>query len=1078
MDAAKPSPATPAAQVSPESLPTPPAPAEPSVTRTVIGSPAPSDTPGDAISAACAQVADWLPITTERCDSVINGVLGNALYGTLILALALLLIVLGIKRAQRRTQSKVTSSARDTADATRAGPLTRLADALLARRRERRYLRALAETPSLTMQPMLWDNPVPLRQIQVPLKLADDHRPQEHDAPPPLTASGMPAVTGRALTLAQALAGRPRLLLLGEPGAGKSTLLRGLALAVAERDPKLAEAARANVPNRLARLLDRLRRGIDGLGVFLPSMILGLAALLAWVIGVFVAGAPLTHLLAALVWLVAGFALLRRGSMLIRGRSIEPLPLGLGLAALLLGYVWLGPAWLGSAPVWPVAAWATMAAVALLLYAELKALPVKLLKRLALGATRYPLPVLLTLNDLAADRNPLEVRAAANVAKGAEIEAGAARRLLARALKAGRCLVLLDALDEVSDPNRRDWLRGELRRLLDGWRGRNQLVLTSRRVADAEKLVRWQKLVVQRFEQRQIEEYLARRFGDDLAGEAQAAGLHAELARNPRLLALAGNPLLLTMIANLYKADGRLPPTRARLFERAVKLVTEDWDAHTDAACRERERAPLPCSGEALRCVLRALAADLHGRGWREVELAHLMKLLRAAAAACGLEVTADALLAALLDQGLLRQLSGSHYDFAHLTLQEYLTAAWFHAESDSAALLARLAAPEDAGWWREVVRLYAGLGGEAATLVRGFLTAEPLLAAACLADASAADGADLEEVAALVITELTRRLDAPPAAAQAAADALAEIRHFGALAPLEQALAEPESAPARAVAAVLALAPGNEAGLPARVQGGLGGLLRLLHGVLPTADEARRERLLTLLENLGQPLCHVPAGAFRMGTDVGGFPDERPAHEVRLAEYWMDRDPVTNAQFAVFARETGFADTKWRDIADFEKKSDHPVVFVAWEHARAYADWCGKRLPTEAEWEKAARGTDARRYPWRGPWDAERCNTRRQGTSPIGAYAGLGDSPYGCRDMAGNVAEWCEDWYDANWYRAKERSAQDPTGPTQGTSPVVRGGSWNNSPAIARAALRFRSLPHFQLDCLGFRLVCVGPIR
>jgi len=1077
MDTADPSPTTPAAQVSPESLPTPPAAAEPSVTRTVIGSPAPSDTPGDAISAACAQVADWLPITTERCDSVINGVLGNALYGTLILALALLLIVLGMKRAQPRTQSKVTSSARDTADATRAGPLTRLADALLARRRERRYLRALAETPSLTMQPMLWDNPVPLRQIQVPLKLADDHRPQEHDAPPPLTASGMPAVTGRALTLAQALAARPRLLILGEPGAGKSTLLRGLALAVAERDPKLAEAARANVPNRLARLLDRLRRGIDGLNVFLPSMILGLAALLAWVIGIFVAGAPVTHLLAALVWLVAGFALLLRGSVFVRRRRIEPLPLGLGLATLLLGYVWLGPAWLGSAPLWPVAAWATTAAVALLLYPELKALPVKLLKRLALGATRYPLPVLLTLNDLAADRNPLEVRAAANIAKGAEIEAGAARRLLARALKAGRCLVLLDALDEVSDPNRRDWLRGELRRLLDGWRGRNQLVLSSRRVADAEKLVRWQKLVVQRFEQRQIDDYLVRRFGDAAEGKALAAGLRAELALNPRLLALAGNPLLLTMIANLYRADGRLPPTRARLFERAVKLV-EDWDAHTDAACRERERAPLPCSGEALRCVLRALAADLHGRGWREVELARLMEMLRAAADACGLEATADALLAALLDRGLLRQLSGSHYDFAHLTFQEYLTAAWFHAESDSAALLARLAAPEDAGWWREVVRLYAGLGAEAATLVRGFLPAEPLLAAACLADASAADSADLEEVAALVITDLTRRLDAPPATAQAAADALAEVRRFGALVPLEQALAESERAPARAVAAVLALAPGNEDGLPARVQGGLGGLLRLLHGALPDADEVRRERLLTLLENLGQPLCHVPAGAFRMGTDVGGFPDERPAHEVRLAEYWMDRDPVTNAQFAVFARETGFADTAWRDIADFEKKSDHPVVLVSWEHARAYADWCGKRLPTEAEWEKAARGTDGRRYPWGGAWDAERCNTRRQGTSPIGTYAGLGDSPYGCRDMAGNVAEWSEDFFDANWYRAAARTAENPRGPTHGVSRVVRGGSWNDNPADARAAYRDLNRPRVQFVSLGFRLVCAGPIR
>jgi formylglycine-generating enzyme required for sulfatase activity len=272
-------------------------------------------------------------------------------------------------------------------------------------------------------------------------------------------------------------------------------------------------------------------------------------------------------------------------------------------------------------------------------------------------------------------------------------------------------------------------------------------------------------------------------------------------------------------------------------------------------------------------------------------------------------------------------------------------------------------------------------------------------------------------------------------------------------------------------------LAPGNEATLAERVSGGLGGVLRLLHAALPGADAARRERILALLDTLGHPLCHVPAGPFRMGSDRRGGADERPEHEVTLAAYWMDRDPVTNAQFRVFAEATAFAGRAWREIPDFENKPDHPVVNVSWDDANAYAAWCGKRLPTEAEWEKAARGPDGRRYPWGDDWDADRCNVESRGTKPVGAFEN-GASPYGCRDMAGNVWDWCEDWYDANWYRAAERSAENPTGPTHGVSRVVRGGSWLLNPALARAANRYHAPPRDQNDVLGFRLVCAGPIR
>ncbi len=273
------------------------------------------------------------------------------------------------------------------------------------------------------------------------------------------------------------------------------------------------------------------------------------------------------------------------------------------------------------------------------------------------------------------------------------------------------------------------------------------------------------------------------------------------------------------------------------------------------------------------------------------------------------------------------------------------------------------------------------------------------------------------------------------------------------------------------ALAALLALAPGAEAGLADAVPGGLGALLRLVHGELPRVEPGRRLRVLALLEAMGHPLCHVPAGDFPMGNDTGPS-DERPRHRVMLGDYWIDRHPVTNRQFAAFVRETGFAGTEWRD-AFSPGKEDHPVVLVSWDEARAYAEWCGTRLPTEAEWEKAARGTDARRYPWGNRWDGTRCNVAGRGTTPVGAYP-EGASPYGCHDMAGNVWEWVADWYDGAYYSRSPESA--PTGPEAGVSRVLRGGSWGLSRVSARAAYRYEDPPDGRSDFIGFRVLCGSP--
>ncbi len=725
--------------------------------------------------------------------------------------------------------------------------------------------------------------------------------------------------------------------------------------------------------------------------------------------------------------------------------------IGLALASLVLAYAWAG--W---TPVWPVAAWTTTLSTVALLYPFWIVPPVRLLAALVRRRTRYPLPVLLTLNNLTGDGRPLEAQAAAAIAAVGTLSATAARRLLDCRLRAGACLLLLDGLDEVTDPDAQARVLAEIRRLRDAYGGGNQIIVTARTGGYGYPLGGWLTLEVQRFETPQIEAFVQKWFAaaDHANPAEQAQGLLAALAHKPGLRALAANPLLLALIVRLYEQNGgrhgALPERRVALYEAALDLLTEEWNA--DQAVRTRPR-PQALPGELMRCALREVAAAAHGQRLRVIPEERLLALLADARAPCAIATDPASLLAAVLaDTGLLRRLSATSYDFAHLTFQEYLTALSIKQGGDDAALFAHAGDP----WWREVIRLYAGLTADPAGWLQRLLPVDPLLAAGCLADARLPAGEAGSAAAGPVIATLQPWLtdpDGDPERRQAAADALAEIGDHGAREILDQALANIAQDRPAALTALLALAPGNEATLHQRLPDGLGGLLKLLHGALPQAMPAQRGRILALLDALGHPLCLVPAGTFRMGSDAGGYANERPAHEVVLRDYWIDRYPVTNRQFAAFAAETGFAGTDWRAMAAADR-DDHPVLFVSWDDANAYAAWCGKRLPTEAQWEKAARGTDGRRYPWGNHWDAERCNTAGRGTTPVDSHPG-GVSPYGCHDLAGNVYEWIADWYDAGYYRRSP--VENPMGPEAGLSRVVRGGAWVNRPAGARGRPRPR---------------------
>ena len=234
---------------------------------------------------------------------------------------------------------------------------------------------------------------------------------------------------------------------------------------------------------------------------------------------------------------------------------------------------------------------------------------------------------------------------------------------------------------------------------------------------------------------------------------------------------------------------------------------------------------------------------------------------------------------------------------------------------------------------------------------------------------------------------------------------------------------------------------------------------------------EHRKEPVRPLVEPLRTEtptdMVKVPKGPFLYG--------DGKIHETIDHDYWIGQYPVTNEKYRVFISADGYGNRaywseegwKWKSECNITcpeywndikwNKADCPIVGVSYYEAEAYAKWAGKRLPTEWEWEKAARGTDGREYPWGDEFDKEKCNSAKAGfrhTTPVTQYP-KGVSLYGCYDMAGNIWEWCADWYD---------ETKD--------SRVLRGCSWSCTPVNLRVSFRFRYDADYRFNLIGFRLV------
>jgi formylglycine-generating enzyme len=224
--------------------------------------------------------------------------------------------------------------------------------------------------------------------------------------------------------------------------------------------------------------------------------------------------------------------------------------------------------------------------------------------------------------------------------------------------------------------------------------------------------------------------------------------------------------------------------------------------------------------------------------------------------------------------------------------------------------------------------------------------------------------------------------------------------------------------------------------------------------------------------------LIYIESGEFIMGSNTEENYDEQPQRRVFLNAYYIDEYPVSNSKYKEFIEDTGYKvpyiNREWATKYNWLNNhyppgtDDYPVVLVNRYDAAAFAKWASKRLPTEAEWEKAARGIEGLIWPWGDEWIKGRSASSGSGSpKPVGTYE-EGKSPFGCYDMTGNVWEWANDWYQEDYYRYAP--IINPKGPNKGSSRVLRGGSWIHDAASSRCAKRYSRPPEYADNYIGFR--------
>ncbi|HQH87122.1 MAG TPA: SUMF1/EgtB/PvdO family nonheme iron enzyme, partial [Anaerolineaceae bacterium] len=652
--------------------------------------------------------------------------------------------------------------------------------------------------------------------------------------------------------------------------------------------------------------------------------------------------------------------------------------------------------------------------------------------------------------------------------------------MLRQALEAGRVLVLLDGLDEVKDPGLRVTVVERAMQFYNFHRrSGNKFVITSRIIGYREvrpnaddliegTLIDFDDEEIQLFVERWTSalERQAHAAGSQIAGleaEKEKTELLDSIQHNPGVRKLAANPLLLTILAVMKRQGVTLPERRVELYEQYVKTMLSVWNKARSLTGRS--------TGKDLDVIqtvriLAPLALWMHevSPGVGLVKREDLKRKLRAIYAERGEadpEQAANNFLSDVHEHtGLLLERGPGEYGFIHLTFEEYLAgvAIALRGQGNVDTLMANIQPYVGKAAWNEVLLLSLGY--------LGFVQ-------------------QLDQVAGEVLDRLTQ--SGAAAAVILAGDAAADIQNGG---------LHPDRC-RRIQTTLLAVMTGKE---PSPLCARAGATLARL------GDPRFRPDAFYLPDEPLLGFIHIPAGRFLMGSDKKkdsvASDAEIPQHEVDLGEYYIARYPVTVAQFRAFVEQSGHKPATQRCL---DGLPNHPVVNVTWYDALAYCDWLTTQLPnlpnlpaelkrgwrvslpSEAEWERAARGTDGRVYPWGDEFDPDKANIRETGiggTSAVGCFP-LGASPAGLLDAIGNVWEWTRSLWGKDGQRQKpeftypySQRLQERENLKAGREicRVMRGGSWDDSQWLARCAFRIRYSPDLRHYSVGFR-VSLSPL-
>ncbi len=673
------------------------------------------------------------------------------------------------------------------------------------------------------------------------------------------------------------------------------------------------------------------------------------------------------------------------------------------------------------------------------------------------------IPIHIVLRDFAAWASEPDERADAQVMMDfisyrlERQHLSAAFPVLENALEKGQAIVLIDGLDEIPTNEKRRFTKNAVAEFAQRF-GRCRFIVTCRTLSYQNTEWRldeddFPSFELAPFDEKKIDTFIQAWFNDLMrlnviktTGEVmQEIRRLKEAIRRPDLRRLTPNPLMLTVMALVHTHKGRLPDARALLYEETVDILLWRWEQVKMAGGQSSPRLQtlLLEAGRAdvdLKKMLWQLAYDVHGQAGddtadsladiQEWDLAKRLAGLHPQ----GSKDWADAVIETIrMRAGLLLERAPEIYSFPHRTFQEYLAGAFLASQSDFSNKASELI--EAGNFWWGVVLLAVGrliyLSGDVDKPLA-------LVGELCLGS-SADDDIAWRKVwlAGEVLVEMgIHRVNDSPLGKDLAGRVkkkLVTLTEAGHLKPKER------------VAAANAL---SRLGDPR---------FNPSNWYLPND------------EDFG--FVEIPAGPFMMGEG-----EER--HAVELSAYAISKYPVTVAQFEAFAAESGYGlHEEWEK---YNPQKNHPAVKVSWEDAQTYCKWLSGKLkelgftvnlPTEAQWERAARRTDERKYPWGDididPNKANYDETGISNTSPVGCFP-EGKNELGLLDMAGNVWEWCLDWYG----EYPKQNVRNPVGPPKGANRVLRGGSWIYSAEDCRSAYRSRFRPYYRFNSIGFRLV------